>query len=214
MTEHATMPAPAQAQQEIGPPLQLMKRIPLAAPIIDAEMREAALSALENEKLVMGESVHKFEEEFARFCGTKYAVSTASGTAALSITLQALGISHGTEVVTTPFSFIATANAVLHAGAEPVFADVEDSGINLSPGKARARVGPKTRAIIPVHLYGHPSAMDEFLEICLETGLKLVEDACQAHGAEFGGKGAGPIGEAGGFQSNPPKNMPVGETVE
>src|SRR5947208_5264719 len=139
MTEHATMPAPAQAQQEIGPPLQLMKRIPLASPIIDAEMREAALSALENEKLVMGESVHKFEEEFARYCGTKYAVSTGSGTAALSITLQALGISHGSEVVTTPFSFIATANAVLHAGAEPVFADVEDSGINLSPGKARRR---------------------------------------------------------------------------
>jgi len=173
-------------------------------------MKEAALAALENEKLVMGESVHKFEEEFARFCGTKYAVSTASGTAALSITLQALGISHGTEVVTTPFSFIATANAVLHAGAEPVFADVEDSGINLSPGKARARVGPKTRAIIPVHLYGHPSAMDEFLEISLETGLKLVEDACQAHGAEFGSKRVGSIGEAGCFSFYPAKNMTVG----
>ena len=204
------MPAPAQAQQEIGPPLQLMKRIPLASPIIDAEMREAALSALENEKLVMGESVHKFEEEFARYCGTKYAVSTGSGTAALSITLQALGISHGSEVVTTPFSFIATANAVLHAGAEPVFADVEDSGINLSPGKARAKIGPKTRALIPVHLYGHAAAMDEFLEITRGTGVKLVEDACQAHGAEFGGKRVGSIGEAGCFSFYPAKNMTVG----
>ena len=204
------MPAPAQAQHEVEPHVQHRNRIPLASPIIDAEMKEAALAALENEKLVMGESVHKFEEEFARFCGTKYAVSTASGTAALSITLQALGISHGTEVVTTPFSFIATANAVLHAGAEPVFADVEDSGINLSPGKARARVGPKTRAIIPVHLYGHPSAMDEFLEISLETGLKLVEDACQAHGAEFGSKRVGSIGEAGCFSFYPAKNMTVG----
>ncbi len=204
------MPAPAQAQQEIGPPLQPRKRIPLASPIIDAEMREAALSALENEKLVMGESVHKFEEEFARYCGTKYAVSTGSGTAALSITLQALGISHGSEVVTTPFSFIATANAVLHAGAEPVFADVEDSGINLSPGKARAKIGPKTRALIPVHLYGHPAAMDEFLKIISETGLKLVEDACQAHGAEFGGKRVGSIGEAGCFSFYPAKNMTVG----
>src|SRR5438094_9727698 len=111
-------------------------------------MKEAALAALENEKLVMGESVHKFEEEFARFCGTKYAVSTASGTAALSITLQGLGISHGTEVVTTPFSFIATANAVLHAGAAPVSAAVDGAGVNLSPGKARGRVGPKTRGII------------------------------------------------------------------
>ncbi len=204
------MPAPAQAQQEIGPPLQHRKRIPLASPIIDAEMREAALSALENEKLVMGESVHKFEQEFARYCGTKYAVSTASGTAALSITLQALGISHGAEVVTTPFSFIATANAVLHAGAEPVFADVEDSGINLSPGKARAKIGPKTRAIIPVHLYGHPAAMDEFLEISRDKGLKLVEDACQAHGAEFRGKRVGSIGEAGCFSFYPAKNMTVG----
>ena len=204
------MPAPAQAQQEIGPPLQHRKRIPLASPIIDAEMREAALSALENEKLVMGESVHKFEEEFARYCGTKYAVSTGSGTAALSITLQALGISHGSEVVTTPFSFIATANAVLHAGAEPVFADVEDSGINLSPGKARAKIGPKTRALIPVHLYGHPAAMDEFLKITSETGLKLVEDACQAHGAEFGAKRVGSIGEAGCFSFYPAKNMTVG----
>src|SRR5438093_3705802 len=210
MTEHATMPAPAQAQQEIGPPLQHRKRIPIASTIIDAEMREAALSALENEKLVMGESVHKFEEEFARYCGTKYAVSTGSGTAALSITLQALGISHGSEVVTTPFSFIATANAVLHAGAEPVFADVEDSGINLSPGKARAKIGPKTRALIPVHLYGHAAAMDEFLEITRGTGVKLVEDACQAHGAEFGGKRVGSIGEAGCFSFYPAKNMTVG----
>src|SRR5436305_1211041 len=210
MTEHAPMPAPTQAQHEVEPHVQHRNPIPLATPIIDAEMKEAALAALENEKLVMGESVHKFEEEFARFCGTKYAVSTASGTTALSITLQALGISHGTEVVTTPFSFIATANAVLHAGAEPVFADVEDSGINLSPGKARARVGPKTRAIIPVHLYGHPSAMDEFLKISLETGLKLVEDACQAHGAEFGSKRVGSIGEAGCFSFYPAKNMTVG----
>src|SRR6266567_9641745 len=131
MTEHAMMPAPAQAQQEIGPPLQHRKRIPLASPIIDAEMREAALSALENEKLVMGESVHKFEEEFARYCGTKYAVSTGSGTAALSITLQSIGVKSDDEVLTTPFSFFATSNAIIHAGAQPRFADVENSGFNL-----------------------------------------------------------------------------------
>jgi perosamine synthetase len=210
MTEHATMPTQANVQQEIGHPVQHGERIPLASPIIDDEMKMAALSALENEKLVMGESVHKFEEEFAKFCGTRYAISTGSGTAALSITLQALGISHGSEVVTTPFSFIATANAVLHAGAEPVFADVEDSGINLSPSKARAKIDEKTRAMIPVHLYGHPAAMDEFLEASHETGLKLVEDACQAHGAEFGGKRVGSIGEAGCFSFYPAKNMTVG----
>jgi perosamine synthetase len=186
-----------------------LKRIPLALPIIDEEMKAAALSALD-EKLVMGESVFRFEEEFARYCGTKYAVSTSSGTTALSISLQALGIGHGSEVVTTPFSFIATANAVLHAGADPVFADVEDSGVNLSPQKAREKIGPRTRAIIPVHLYGHPAMMDEFLDISRETGVKLVEDACQAHGAKIGGRKVGSIGDAGTFSFYPAKNMTVG----
>jgi dTDP-4-amino-4,6-dideoxygalactose transaminase len=185
------------------------KRIPLAWPIIDDEMKAAALSALD-EKLVMGESVYKFEEEFARYCGTKYAVSTGSGTAALSISLQALGIGHGNEVVTTPFSFIATANAVLHAGADPVFADVEDSGVNLSPIKARKKIGAKTRAVIPVHLYGHVAEMDEFLAISHETGVRIVEDACQAHGAEIGGRRVGSIGDAGCFSFYPAKNLTVG----
>ncbi len=185
------------------------KRIPLAWPIIDDEMKSAALSALD-EKLVMGESVYKFEEEFARYCGTKYAVSTGSGTAALSISLQALGIGHGSEVVTTPFSFIATANAALHAGADPVFADVEDSGVNLSPSRARKRIGPKTRAVIPVHLYGHPAEMDDFLAISGETGVKIVEDACQAHGAEIAGRRVGSIGDAGCFSFYPAKNLTVG----
>lgn len=185
------------------------KRTPLALPIIDQEMKTAAISALD-EKLVMGESVFKFEEEFARYCGTKYAVSTSSGTTALSISLQALGIAHGSEVVTTPFSFIATANAVLHAGGNPVFGDVEDSGVNLSPQKSRMRISPRTRAMIPVHLYGHPARMDEFLEISQEKDLKLVEDACQAHGAEFQGKKVGSIGDAGCFSFYPAKNMTVG----
>src|SRR5438309_11523428 len=110
-------------------------KIPLMRPTVDEEMLQAALFALQNEKLVMGESVYKFEEEFARYCGTRYAVSTASGTAALSITFQALNIGHGNEVITTPFSFIATANSIVHAGADPIFADVEDTGMNLSPHK-------------------------------------------------------------------------------
>src|SRR4029077_834642 len=101
-------------------------RIPLMRPIVDEEMLQAALFALQNEKLVMGESVYKFEEEFARYCGTRYAVSTGSGTAALQIALQSMGIEQRDEVVTTPFSFFATSNAVIHAGAQPRFADVED----------------------------------------------------------------------------------------
>src|SRR5256884_9784671 len=182
VTENAPLPASALVESESRARAEPRKKIHLASPIIDAEMKAAALSALENEMMVMGESVFKFEEEFAQYCGTKHAVSTGSGTAALSITLQALSIGHGNEVITTPFSFIATANSIVHAGADPIFADVEDSGINLSPKKTRAKISPKTRAIMPVHLYGHPSRIDEFHDIPDEAGVSLVEDACHAHG--------------------------------
>ena len=210
VTENAPLQAPISVEPESRPRGEPRKRIHLASPIIDAEMKAAALSALENEMMVMGESVFKFEEEFAQYCGTKYAVSTASGTAALSITMQSLNIGHGNEVITTPFSFIATANSIVHAGADPIFADVEDSGINLSPSKTRAKIGPKTRALIPVHLYGHPSRIDEFHDIAAEAGLSLIEDACQAHGAEFRGRRVGSIGDAGCFSFYPAKNMTVG----
>ena len=210
MTENPPLQTPTSVESESRTRSEPRKRIHLASPIIDAEMKAAALSALENEMMVMGESVIKFEEEFAQYCGTKYAVSTASGTAALSITMQALNIGHGSEVITTPFSFIATANSIVHAGADPIFADVEDSGINLSPSKTLAKIGPKTRAIIPVHLYGHPSRIGEFHDIAVAKGLSLIEDACQAHGAEFGGRRVGSIGDAGCFSFYPAKNMTVG----
>src|SRR5215831_4711178 len=113
MTEHAKVQTPESVQTSAGSHGPAKKKIPLAWPAIDAEMKNAALAALD-EKLVMGESVYKFEDEFARYCGTKFAVSTSSGTAALSIALQSLGIGYGDQVVTTPFSFIATANAVIH----------------------------------------------------------------------------------------------------
>src|SRR6266487_298037 len=209
MTEPAPMQTPMQIHTDDKPVAQHRKKTPLALPIIDEEMKAAALAALD-EKLVMGESVYRFEEEFAKYCGTKFAVSTNSGTTALSTTLQALGIGPGSEVITTPFSFIATANAVLHAGAEPVFADVEDAGINLSAQKSRGKINSKTRAIMPVHLYGHLAAMEEFMGISQEEDVKIVEDACQAHGAEFGDKRVGSIGEAGCFSFYPAKNMTVG----
>src|SRR5216683_3348756 len=185
VTENAPLQTPMSVESESRTRGETRKRIYLASPIIDAEMKAAALSALENEMMVMGESVIRFEEEFAQYCGTKYAVSTASGTAALSITLQALNIGHGNEVITTPFSFIATANSIVHAGADPIFADVEESGINLSPSATRAKIGSRTRALMPVHLYGHPSRVDEFRDLAAETGVNMIEDACQAHGAEF-----------------------------
>jgi perosamine synthetase len=178
-------------------------------PIVDEEMLQAALFSLQNEKLVMGESVYKFEEEFARYCGVRYAVSTASGTAAIQIAVQSIGIEGNDEVITTPFSFFATSNAVIHAGAEPRFADVENDGFNLDPHKVEARLTPKTRAIIPVHLYGHPARMDEFRDLADDKGVSIIEDACQAHGAEFNGKRVGSLGHVGCFSFYTSKNMTV-----
>ena len=179
-------------------------------PIIDTEMLEAALLALQNEKFVLGESVYKFEDEFARFCGTKYGISTGSGTAALQIALQAFGVSSQDVVLTTPFSFFATANAVLHAGGRPDFADVDGAGFNLNPHEVRESISKKTKAILPVHLYGHPCDMDELVDLREEKGVALIEDACQAHGAEYKGKRVGSIGDAGCFSFYPSKNMTVG----
>lgn len=187
-----------------------LTHIPLMRPIIDEEMKFAAISALENEKLVLGESVYKFEEEFARFSGTKYAVSVSSGTAALEIALEAAMLGASPEVLTSPFSFIATANAIIHSGGKPVFADVEESGYNLSPEKTREHLTKPVRGIIPVHLYGHPCDMKQFHEIADETDIFLLEDACQAHGAEFAQRKVGGIGDAGCFSFYPAKNMTVG----
>jgi perosamine synthetase len=179
-------------------------------PVVDEEMLGAGLSALRDERLVMGESVYKFEEEFARYCGTRYAVSTGSGTSALQIAFQSLGVKNDDEVLTTPFSFFATSNAVIHSGAQPKFADVEDFGFNLDPGKASEKVTSKTRIIEPVHLYGQPARMDEFVALAEEHGISIVEDACQAHGAEYDGKKVGSLALAGCFSFYSSKNMTVG----
>src|SRR2546422_8646248 len=190
-------------------PIRSRPRIPLMRPIVDEEMIQAAVDALRNERLVMGESVFKFEEEFARYCGTRHAISTASGTAALQIGLQALGIGPGDSVITTPFTFIASSNAVLHAGARPEFADVEKTGFNLDPVEVGNKISKETRAIVPVHLYGQPAGMKEFRELASEHGTRLVEDACQAHGSEISGKRAGSMGDVGCFSFYTSKNMTV-----
>ena len=184
-------------------------KIPLAKPVFDKEMEHAAVDALRNEHFVMGESVYKFEEEFAKFCGTKYGVSTASGTSALQLSLLALGLNGGDEVITTPYSFIATANVTLHVNSLPVFADVDLMTRNLDPRSVKARVTSRTKAIMPVHLYGYPAEMDAIMDIAKDRGLAVVEDACQAHGAEYHGRRAGSIGDVGCFSFYPSKNMTV-----
>jgi len=184
-------------------------KIPLSKPVFDEEMRNAALDALQNERFVMGESVFKFEEEFARYCGTRYAVSMASGTVALQLSLIALGVAQGDHVITTPFSFVATANAALHVGAVPVFADVDVETCNIEVELAKEKLTSKTRAVVPVHLYGFPADMKSILDAFRDRGCAVVEDACQAHGAEYYGRKVGTLGDAGCFSFYPSKNMTV-----
>jgi dTDP-4-amino-4,6-dideoxygalactose transaminase len=186
-----------------------MARIPLGRPEMTDEMIEAASHALRNERLVMGESVKKFEEEFARFIGTEHAISCSSGTNALQLALIAAKVC-GKEVLTTPFSFIATANSVIEAGATPTFADVSEDDYNLDPAHTVDAIGAKTACILPVHLYGQPTDMDPLTEICQERGMVLIEDACQAHGAVYKGKKVGSIGDLACFSFYPTKNMTVG----
>ena len=184
-------------------------RITLANPIFDDEMKEAAVYALQNERFVLGESVYKFEEEFARYCGTRFAVSVASGTAALTLSLIASGVERA-EVVTTPASFVASANSAIHAGATPRFADITLQTYTVDPGKVRSSLSEKTKVVMPVHLYGYPAAMDELCEIASDHGIAVIEDACQAHGALWNGRRVGSLGDAGCFSFFSSKNMTVG----
>jgi perosamine synthetase len=184
-------------------------RIPLMKPFINDEVRNAVIYVLENDRLVMGENVFKFEEELAKYFGVEFAITTSSGTHALEFTLKALGLQGGQKVITTPFSFIATANSILHTGAEPVFADVRDETLNIDPDEVRRRITSNIKAILPVHLYGYPADMDEILELADKNSLKVVEDACQAHGATYNGRKVGTLGDAGCFSFYPSKNMTV-----
>ena len=185
-------------------------KIPLAKPVFDKEMENAAINALKNEKFVMGESVFKFEEEFAKYCGTKYAVSTSSGTFALQLALQAVGIGSKDKVLTTPFSFIATANSIFCAGAKPVFADIDAKSSNIDPSEVKEKLGSDFKAILPVHLYGYPADLNSLMAFNEGSDRIIVEDCCQAHGAKYQGKKVGSIGSIGCFSFYSAKNMTVG----
>lgn len=184
-------------------------QIPLANPIFDKEMEAAALNALWNDHFVLGEEVQKFEEEFAQYCGSKYAVSTSSGTEALRLSLSVLGVANSDEVITTPLTFIATSNAVIQAGATPVFADIDVDTFTIDPEAIEKRISKHTKAILPVNLYGYPCDMDKILKIAEKHQISVIEDSCQAHGAEYKGLKAGSIGDIGCFSFYPSKNMTV-----
>lgn len=187
-----------------------MKIIPISKPNITAAEKEAVLAVLDSGHLAQGAMTAKFEANFAKLVGVKHAIAVSSGTSALHIALLANGIGPGDEVITTPFSFIATANAIIFAGARPVFVDIEEDTFNINPELIEAAITPRTKAIIPVHLYGHICAMDEIQAIAERHDLKIIEDACQAVMASYKGKFAGSFG-TGAFSFYATKNMMTGE---
>ncbi len=174
---------------------------------IKSEIDSAIHRVIDKSAFILGEEVEAFEEEFAEFCGANDCVGVASGTAALQLALLAYGIGPGDEVITTPFTFIATAEAISHCGATPVFVDIDPRSYNIDPTRVEAAITPRTKAIVPVHLYGQPADMDPLREIAGRHGLKVIEDAAQAHGAEYKGQRAGSLGDAACFSFYPGKNL-------
>ncbi len=174
---------------------------------IEKEVDAALKAVLEKTAFAGGPFVVRFEENFARYCQTGYCIGVSSGTAALWTALLALDIGPGDEVITVPHTFIATAEAVSLCGAKPVFVDIDPKTYLMDPEAARQAITSKTRAIIPVHLYGQMTDMDRIMTIARENNLYVVEDACQAHGATYKGKKAGSIGDAGCFSFYPGKNL-------
>jgi len=193
-----------------------VRRQPLGRwPIITDEEVEAVTRVLRRGKLFASmygsEEVAKFEEEFAAAMGVKRAVSVSSGTAALDVVLRAIGLKLGDEVITTPYTFIATATSIVHNHAVPVFADVDPKTRNIDPDDVKRKITERIKAIVVVHIAGHPAEMDEIMEIAEEKGLYVIEDAAQAHLAEYKGRKVGGIGHAAIFSFQESKNMTAGE---
>ena len=174
---------------------------------IKGEIDAAIERVMENTSFILGSEVERFEEQFATYCQAPYAVGVSSGTAALGLVMSTYGISAGDEVITTPFTFIATAAAVSHVGAVPIFVDVNPDTYNLDPSGIEAAITPRTKAILPVHFYGQPAEMEPILQVAERHGLKVIEDACQAVGATYRGRKVGGLGDAGCFSFYPAKNL-------
>lgn len=187
--------------------------IPIAKPIVSEREKQLVLEVLESGELASGKKVAEFEEKFSRYVGTEYAAATSSGTTALHVALQASGIRFGDKVLTTPFSFIATANSILFCGAQPVFCDIDEDTFNISAASIRRTLEREKgiKALLIVHLFGLSCAMDEIEQIVKEYGLILIEDCAQAHGTSFKGKRVGSFGHASIFSFYPTKNMTSSE---
>jgi len=185
--------------------------IPIAKPLIGEEEKRAVAEVLESGMIACGPKTEAFEKQFATFVGTKHAIATSSGTTALHLALVSLGIERGDEVIVPSFSFIATANSVLFCNATPVFCDVNSKTFNIDVEKIEKLITERTKAIMPVHLYGQPADMNPIVEIAEKHGLHVIGDAAQAHGAKYNGKMVGTFGDLECFSLYPTKNMTTGE---
>jgi len=184
--------------------------IPIARPWIGEEEKREVEKVLESGMLASGEWVERFEKEFAKYIGVKYALTTTNGTHALILALEALGV-QGKEIIVPSFTFISSVTSIIRAGGKPVFVDIDEKTYNIDPQDVRKKITENTIAIMPVHLYGQPANMDEITEIAEEKDLYVIEDAAQAHGAEWRGKKVGSMGNIAAFSFYPTKNMTTGE---
>jgi perosamine synthetase len=186
-------------------------KIPLSAPDISPAEIEAVVEVLHGSHLSMGPKLEEFEHAIAIYMGAPYAIGVSSGTAGLHLCMLAFGIRPQDEVIVPSFTFVATANAIRYVGANPVFVDIDPVTLNMDPERAEAAITNKTRAIVAVHTFGHPADMDALLTIARRHGLLLIEDACEAIGAEFRGQKVGALGDAGVFAFYPNKQITTGE---
>lgn len=184
--------------------------INIARPMIGDEEKAAVIAVLESGQLAQGSVVAEFEQAFAEYCGVRHAIATSNGTTALHVAILAHEIGQGDEVITTPFTFIASANSVLYADGKPVFVDIEPESFNIDVEKIEAAITPRTKAVMPVDLFGNPAELTRIKDICDRNGLILIEDAAQAHGAEEHGRRAGSF-STGCFSFYPTKNITTGE---
>ncbi|UCC72976.1 MAG: DegT/DnrJ/EryC1/StrS aminotransferase family protein, partial [Gemmatimonadota bacterium] len=189
----------------------MAERIPLSRPDIGDAERAAVLEVLDSGRLSLGPRLEAFEEALALSAGTRYAVAASSGTAALHLAVRGLGLAAGDEVITTPFSFVASANCLLIEGVKPVFVDVESDTLNIDPQLARRAIGARTRAILGVDVFGHPADWDALCALADEFGLRLLEDSAEALGSTYRGRRAGGLGDVGTFGFYPNKQISTGE---
>ena len=186
-------------------------KIPIAKPYIGKEEVAEVTKVVKSGWLALGPYLNKFEEKAAKFAGTKYAIAVNSGTSGLHLCVKAAGIKHGDEVITSPFSFIASSNPIIFEGGKPVFVDVDEKTYNMNPDLIEEAITDKTKAILPVHIFGQSCDMDPIMKIAKDHNLKIIEDSCESIGATYKGRKVGTFGESAVFAFYPNKQMTTGE---